>query len=50
VNLDTTWHATKTIGLFARVVNLFDRHYATAGFLTSNSFSPDGTFRTDPGD
>jgi hypothetical protein len=26
-----------------------DRHYATAGFLTSNAFNPDGSFIPDPG-
>jgi outer membrane receptor protein involved in Fe transport len=50
VNLDTTWHMTKWSDLFVRVVNVFDKHYATAGFLASNVFNPDGTFRPDPDD
>ncbi len=50
VNLDTTWHMTKAVDLFVKVVNVFDKHYATAGFLTSNSFTPNGTFRDDPDD
>jgi outer membrane receptor protein involved in Fe transport len=50
VNLDTTWHIDKWSDLFVRVVNVFDKHYATAGFLTSNGFNPDGTFRSDPDD
>jgi iron complex outermembrane recepter protein len=36
------------VQLFARVVNLFDRRYATAGFLTSNAFTPSGTFIANP--
>jgi len=27
-----------------------NREYATAGFLTSNSFNPNGTFRPNPND
>jgi hypothetical protein len=27
-----------------------NKQYATAGFLTSNVFNPDGTFRPDPDD
>lgn len=50
VNLDSTWHVAKLADVFVRVVNLFDRHYATAGFLTGNSFNPDGSFRADPDD
>jgi outer membrane receptor protein involved in Fe transport len=50
VNLDTTWHMAKMADLFVRVVNVFDKHYATAGFLTTNSFDPNGTFRDDPDD
>ena len=50
VNLDTTWHAAKLADVFVRVVNVFDKHYATAGFLTTNSFNPNGTFRADPDD
>ena len=30
---------------FARLDNLLDKHYATAGFLTSNAFNPNGSFR-----
>jgi outer membrane receptor protein involved in Fe transport len=50
VNLHGTYHVTKQIDVFARIVNLFDRRYSTAGFLTSNSFNPNGTFRPDPND
>jgi outer membrane receptor protein involved in Fe transport len=48
VNLQTTWHALQHVEFFARIVNLFDRHYETAGFLSSNSFNPNGTFRYNP--
>jgi outer membrane receptor protein involved in Fe transport len=49
VNLQATYHAGKRVDLFARLVNAFDKEYATAGFLTSNTFNPNGTFRVDPG-
>jgi outer membrane receptor protein involved in Fe transport len=48
VNLQGTWHASARADLFARVVNLFDRQYATAGFLTSSSFNPNGSFIANP--
>ena len=48
LDLNGTYHLGKTVELFARVVNAFDKRYATAGFLTSNSFNPNGTFRADP--
>ncbi|HVO45773.1 MAG TPA: TonB-dependent receptor [Steroidobacteraceae bacterium] len=48
VNLDSTYHVSKAFDVFVKVANLFDNHYATAGFLTSNGFNPDGTFRPDP--
>lgn len=50
VNLRGTYHATKRLEVFAKVANLFDRRYATAGFLTSDSFNPNGTFRPNPND
>jgi outer membrane receptor protein involved in Fe transport len=49
VNLQGTYHAGKRVDLFARLVNAFNKEYATAGFLTSNTFNPNGTFRVDPG-
>jgi outer membrane receptor protein involved in Fe transport len=48
LNLLGTWHASKHAEVFARIVNVANRHYATAGFLTSNSFNPNGSFRADP--
>jgi outer membrane receptor protein involved in Fe transport len=50
VNVQTTFHLTERIDLVARVMNLFDREYATAGFLTSSSFNPNGSFIPNPGD
>jgi outer membrane receptor protein involved in Fe transport len=48
VNLDSTWHVTRRADLFVRIVNALNRRYATAGFLTSDAFNPDGSFRVDP--
>lgn len=48
VNLTSTYHVTKYFDVFARIANLFDKEYATAGFLTSDSFDPNGTFRFNP--
>jgi outer membrane receptor protein involved in Fe transport len=50
VNLQAAYRLGTRLELFARVVNLFDRRYATAGFLTSNTFTPSGAFRPDPED
>jgi outer membrane receptor protein involved in Fe transport len=47
-NLQSTYHVTKRAEIFARVVNLFDKQYATAGFLTTSSFNPNGTFIQNP--
>jgi outer membrane receptor protein involved in Fe transport len=48
VNLQTTYHLTQQVEFFARLANLFDRDYATAGFLTSNSFTARGSFIANP--
>ena len=48
MNLNSTYHVGKAAEVFVRVVNVLDKHYATAGFLTTNSFNPDGSFRADP--
>jgi len=50
VNLQSTYHLTKRAEVFARLINLFDKQYATAGFLTTSSFSPYGTFIPNPDD
>jgi outer membrane receptor protein involved in Fe transport len=48
VSLQSTYHVTKRAEIFARLINLFDKRYATAGFLTSSSFNPNGSFIPDP--
>jgi outer membrane receptor protein involved in Fe transport len=50
VNLHGSCRLTEKLEVFARVVNLFDRQYSTAGFLTSNAFNPNGSFRPNPAD
>jgi outer membrane receptor protein involved in Fe transport len=50
INLQGTYHITKYADLFARLANLTNKQYATAGFLTSNAFNPNGSFRPDPAD
>jgi outer membrane receptor protein involved in Fe transport len=48
INLQSTYHVTKHAEIFARLVNLFDKQYATAGFLTTSAFHANGTFITNP--
>jgi outer membrane receptor protein involved in Fe transport len=48
VNLEGSYRIAKQVQLFARVANLLDKKYATAGFLTSNSFTPSGAFIANP--
>jgi iron complex outermembrane recepter protein len=50
VNLQGAYHLGKSVELFARIVNVLDEHYSTAGFLTRNTFNPNGTFRSNLGD
>jgi outer membrane receptor protein involved in Fe transport len=50
VNFQSSCHVTKDVEFFARLVNAFNREYSTAGFLTTNSFNPNGSFRYNPGD
>ena len=50
VNLQSTYHITKHAEVFARLINVFDKRYATAGFLTSSSFNPNGSFIANPND
>ncbi|MEP6546117.1 MAG: TonB-dependent receptor [Gammaproteobacteria bacterium] len=50
LNLHSTYHIGKSTDLFIRLANAFDKHYATAGFLTSTSFDRNGSFRADPDD
>ncbi|MBV8911200.1 MAG: TonB-dependent receptor [Gammaproteobacteria bacterium] len=48
INLNGTYRVTSHFEIFARIVNLLDREYATAGFLTTNAFTPSGAFIPDP--
>jgi outer membrane receptor protein involved in Fe transport len=48
INLQGTYHVTTHAEVFARIVNVANKEYSTAGFLTSNAFNPNGTFRSDP--
>jgi outer membrane receptor protein involved in Fe transport len=50
VSLRSTYRVSKRLELFARLGNLFDKRYATAGFLTSNSFNPNGSLIANPDD
>ncbi len=48
VNMDTSYRLGRRADLFVKVVNVLDRQYATAGFLTGSAFDADGSFRPDP--
>ena len=48
VNLQSTYHIAKHTEIFARVSNLFDKQYATAGFLISEAFNPNGSLILNP--
>jgi outer membrane receptor protein involved in Fe transport len=50
VNLEGTFRIGERAEVFARLANLFDREYATAGFLARNSFNPNGSFIANPAD
>lgn len=50
VNLQATYHIGHHLDVFARINNLLDRQYATAGFLTVNTFTPSGVFLPNPDD
>ena len=50
VNLQGTYHVSPRFDVFARCANLLNRQYATAGFLTTSTFNPNGTYRFDPAD
>ncbi len=44
VNLHSSYTLGKHAEIFARLVNLFDREYFTAGFLSRNAFTASGSF------
>lgn len=47
VNLQGTYHLSPRFDVFARCANLLNHEYATAGFLSTNTFNPNGTYRFD---
>lgn len=47
-NLRANYKFDNGISLFARLDNIFDREYATAGNLGRNPFTPEGAFKFDP--
>jgi outer membrane receptor protein involved in Fe transport len=49
-NVQSTWHVAKFADVFVKIDNLFDKRYATSGFLTTNALNNDGSFRPDPDD
>lgn len=49
INLQGTYHVSPGLDVFARCANFLNREYATAGFLTTSTFNPNGTYRFDPG-
>jgi outer membrane receptor protein involved in Fe transport len=49
-NLHGTYHLGKSADVFLRIANVFNKNYATAGFLGANAFNPNGSFRADPDD
>jgi iron complex outermembrane recepter protein len=48
VNLQSSYRTGKQTEIFARVENLLDKQYSTAGFLTSSSFTASGMFIPNP--
>ncbi len=48
VNLTTRYRVSNRWEIFARINNLFDEDYSTAGILAENSFDASGNFITDP--
>jgi outer membrane receptor protein involved in Fe transport len=50
LNLRGTYRLTKSVEFFARLVNILNKEYSTAGFLTTNAFNPNGSFRANPAD
>lgn len=50
LNLHTRYRIAGGLELFARVYNVFDKEYATAGALAINPFDATGQFQPDPDD
>ncbi|HEX5485398.1 MAG TPA: TonB-dependent receptor [Limnobacter sp.] len=43
-NLNANYDVHKNVELWAKVTNLFDRHYSTSGLLGATGFDPNGTY------
>jgi outer membrane receptor protein involved in Fe transport len=50
LNLNAAYRFDKNIEIFARMTNVLNKDYYTAGFLTQNVYNPNGTFRANPND
>lgn len=50
LNLSTRYAITPALEVFARIANVLDKHYASAGALAENPFNASGQFQTDPDD
>jgi outer membrane receptor protein involved in Fe transport len=48
LNLATRYAVTPDLELYARLANVFNKQYATAGALAENPFNASGEFETDP--
>ncbi len=50
LNFTGTYRLKKGVAIFARLVNVLDKQYYTAGFLTQDAYNPNGTLRANPND
>lgn len=50
LNLNGTYRFNGHLEIFARMTNALNKDYSTAGFLTQNVYTPNGTFMPDPND
>ncbi len=50
LNLSTRYRVSNDFEVFARLANVFNRQYATAGALAENPFNAAGDFQADPDD
>lgn len=50
LNFNATYRLSDSLEIFARMTNALNRDYYTAGFLTQDVYTPNGTFMPDPAD
>jgi outer membrane receptor protein involved in Fe transport len=48
LNCNGTYRFSDNLEIFARMTNVLNRNYYTAGFLTQSVYTPNGTFIADP--